>query len=176
MAEKQNDGGSDGAVFRTGAKSGKRLLRISLVIAVAFLAIGVALGLTVAHSQSAGDRASLADAKTQLARLQTALSQSEERNWTYYREIQSSPSITAATSPSAPGSYGDGVYLVGKTIPAGTYDGTITGEVGYWARLKNTTGFVDGIIANGLPGGPFVLTIYPTDIAVELKGVRLTAR
>jgi len=68
------------------------------------------------------------------------------------------------------------VYLVGKTIPAGTYDGTITGEVGYWARLKNTTGFVDGIIANGLPGGPFVLTIYPTDIAVELKGVRLTAR
>jgi len=176
MAEKQNDGGSDGAVFRTGAKSGKRSLRISLVIAVAFLAIGVALGLTVAHSQSAGDRASLAEAKTQLARLQTALSQSEERNWTYYREIQSSPSTTATTSPSAPGSYGDGVYLVGKTIPAGTYDGTITGEVGYWARLKNTTGFVDGIIANGLPGGPFVLTIYPTDIAVELKGVRLTAR
>jgi hypothetical protein len=34
---------------------------------------------------------------------------------------------------------------------------------------------VNGIIANAMPRGPFVLTIFPTDEAVELRGVRLTA-
>jgi hypothetical protein len=32
------------------------------------------------------------------------------------------------------------------------------------------------IIANGIPSGPFVLTIVVSDKAVELRGVRLTAR
>jgi hypothetical protein len=147
-----------------------------VAVAVVFLGIGLALGLAVARSQSAGDRASLAEAHIQMGKLQTALSQSEERNWTYYRETQTSSSSTTVTTTGVPGRYADGVYLVGKEIPPGTYDGVVTGEIGYWARLKNTTGFIDGIIANGIPGGPFVLTIYPTDMAVELRGVRLTAR
>ncbi len=153
-----------------------RILWTMVAIAVVALAIGVTLGLVVERSQSAGDRASLAETKVEMGKLQTALSQAEEQNWTYYLQTQTSSSRTTLTTAGVPGAYGDGVYLVGKELPAGTYDGTVTGSTGYWARLKNTTGFVDGIIANGLPGGPFVLTIYPTDLAVELRGVRLTAR
>jgi hypothetical protein len=81
---------------------------------------------------------------------------------------------TQGTSTSPQETYTDGTYLVNKEISPGTYVGTLTGTVGYWARLKNTTGMVDGIIANGLERGRFVLTIYPTDLALELRGVTLT--
>jgi hypothetical protein len=34
---------------------------------------------------------------------------------------------------------------------------------------------VSGIVANSVERGPFVLTIVPSDVAVELRGVILTA-
>jgi hypothetical protein len=70
----------------------------------------------------------------------------------------------------------DGVYLVGEDIAAGTYDGAVEGETGYWARLEATDGSTSAIIANAIVRGPFVLTIYVGDRAVELRGVTLTAR
>ena len=57
----------------------------------------------------------------------------------------------------------------------GTYRGECTDEFGYWARLRNTTGMVNGIIANNVVRGPFVVTILPADKAVELRGVTLRA-
>ncbi len=72
--------------------------------------------------------------------------------------------------------YGDGIYLVGEDIMAGTYEGVVLGSQGYWARLKATDGLVSSILANAVPRGPFVLTINVSDKAVELRGVRLTSR
>jgi DNA gyrase/topoisomerase IV subunit A len=147
------------------------------------------LGVLVSRSRSAESTTALTDARLQVGELQQALSRSEERNWTYYREREAlkaelararstqttSPPTTDQNGGTDRHTYADGVYAVGEDISPGTYHGVVTGKVGYWARLKNTTGMVDGIIANAAPRGPFVLTIYPTDEAVELRGVRLTA-
>jgi hypothetical protein len=75
-----------------------------------------------------------------------------------------------------PGSFGDGVFLVGDDMAPGTYAGVVTGTVGYWARLRGTDGSIGAIITNGLPRGPFLLTVEPGDKAVELRGVMLTPR
>ncbi len=56
------------------------------------------------------------------------------------------------------------------------YDGVVNGSIGYWARLKGTDGAIASIIENGIPKGPFVLTIESADKAVELRGVTLTER
>lgn len=71
------------------------------------------------------------------------------------------------TSPNAAQktSFGEGMYLVGKDIPAGTYLLTATSEKysGYWERMSNATGESDATIANGL----FDTTAYVTVSAGE---------
>lgn len=124
-----------------------------------------------------------ADAK-QLAEAQRT---SEERIWKLYREREAlqaqldAAEETAAPEPGgprAPGVYGDGVYIVGRDIEPGEYDGAVAagGEAGYWARLKSTDGTVNSIITNGIVTGPFTLTVRQTDRAVELRGVTLVAQ
>jgi hypothetical protein len=159
-----------------------------LAVAFVVLLVGLMAGFSLARSQAAGDRAALADATARLSQAQAALSRSEDRNWTFYRtnealqqqlEQATSPGPTASTTASTAGkkgTYSDGIYLVGEDIPVGTYDGAVTGNVGYWARLNATDGAIASIIDNGLPQGPFVLTIVEGDKAVELRGVTLTAR
>ena len=157
--------------------------------ALALLLLGTLVGFFVARSQSADDSRELLATRDELALVERALSAAEERNWMYYQETESLklqleqaqsgglPSTSTTASGSAPGrAFGDGVYLVGEDIFPGTYDGVVTGEVGYWARLKGTDGIVASIITNGLPRGPFVLTIVESDRAVELRGVILTGR
>jgi hypothetical protein len=61
----------------------------------------------------------------------------------------------------------DGVYLVGVDIKPGTYRNGNEADC-YWARLKNTDGDLDGIIANG-NGGNQVITIKKTDKAFETR-------
>lgn len=64
--------------------------------------------------------------------------------------------------------FSDGTYIVGEDIMPGTYrsDGTS----GYWARLSNTEGGINGIIANDNIHGPSVVTIKKTDKAFETSG------
>ena len=157
-----------------------------MAIGVLLLVAGLMGGFFIGRSQYSGDAAALADANGRLGELQKALAGSEDRNWTYYRtveglktELEQATSSTPATVPSPGGvrtSYSDGVYLVGEDIPAGTYDGVVNGSIGYWARLKTTDGSISSIIENGIPKGPFVLTIEAADKAVELRGVTLTQR
>jgi hypothetical protein len=166
----------------------KRRARLSyswLTIAVVALLVGLMAGFYIARSQTSSDQAALAEANARLGELQFALSRSEDRNWTYYRTSQAlkeelnrvtASTPTTAPPPNAKGTYGPGLYLVGEDIPAGTYDGAVDGSVGYWARLKGTDGAIASIIENGIPKGPFVLTLEPADIAVELRGVTLTER
>jgi hypothetical protein len=158
--------------------------------ALAVLLLGVLVGFLIARSQASGDAALLDESRAQLGELQRALSQAEERNWTYYRANEAlqaeleraradGQTSTSTTTPGLPGAnreYGDGVYLVGEDISPGTYDGVVDGEVGYWARLEATDGSTSAIITNALPRGPFVLTIYSGDRAVELRGVTITPR
>jgi hypothetical protein len=161
---------------------------------VLLLLAGAVIGFFIARSQMNDETAQLAEARAEQGRLAKALTEAQERSSNYYRANetlkaqlesvqtggQSSTSTTVTGSGSEPGSlgtsYSDGVYLVGEDIAAGTYDGVVDGEVGYWARLSATDGTVSAIVANALERGPFVLTIIPSDRAVELRGVRITAR
>jgi hypothetical protein len=157
-----------------------------LGIALAMLLVGVMAGFFIARSQSSGDQAALDDANARVAELQSALSHSEDRNWTYYQNYQtlkaqleqggSSASSTTPSHAPQPGTYTEGVYLVGEDIPAGTFDGAVNGGLGYWARLKDTDGANSSIVENAIVKGPFVLTVQPSDRAVELRGVTLTKR
>jgi hypothetical protein len=172
----------------------KKVPAARIAAGILLLVVGAIIGLFIAHSEVSGERVQLAEAREALSRVTQALSQSEERNSSYYlanqaleaelEKLQSSgttgPDATSTTF-SPPSSdvgkvYGDGIYIVGEDIAAGTYYGVVTGEVGYWARLKATDGMIASIIANGLPRGPFVLTIITSDRALELRGVEITAR
>ena len=153
--------------------------------------VGAVVGFFLARSQTQDDSRTLTETRQELAAVQKALAQAEDRSSSYYRANQllqaqldtlssgstdgSGSSSTTLPSGSAR-TFGDGIYLVGRDIAPGTYDGVVKAAVGYWARLRYTDGLVASIIANGLPQGPFVLTVIESDKAVELRGVELKAR
>jgi hypothetical protein len=60
---------------------------------------------------------------------------------------------------------GDGIYLVGTDIQPGTYRNSGGGDC-YWARLRNLSGGLGSIIANGL-GANQIVTISASDAAFE---------
>lgn len=61
---------------------------------------------------------------------------------------------------------GDGTYLVGADIEPGTYRSAGT-DTCYWARLSGTSGNFEEIIANNFGAGQQVVTIDPSDAALE---------
>jgi len=167
-----------------------RLLPL-IVGALVLLLVGALAGFFIARSQSQATEDELTQARQRLAALQKGQAESEERNWNYYRESEAlkaeiaalkaqpgttEPGSTSTTPSDAAGTFTDGIYLVGDDISPGDYDGVVTGQVGYWARLRGTDGVVGAIVANGLVTGPFVLTVNTSDVAVELRGVKLTSR
>jgi hypothetical protein len=153
------------------------------------LVVGMVSGFYIARSYSSAEAAELREVKVELSKLQKGQAQSELRNWDYYRRVQaliaenealeggrdqtSSSSGIAITGADA---YADGVHIVGEDILPGVYDGVVTGDIGYWARLRGTDGSVGSILANEVVRGPFVLTINESDMALELWGVVITPR
>jgi hypothetical protein len=77
------------------------------------------------------------------------------------------PVKTVTAPPPAPAAAiaEDGTWLVGTDIKPGTYRGSSDGDC-YWARLKNTSGDLEGILANG-NGANQVVTVKKTDKAFE---------
>jgi hypothetical protein len=69
--------------------------------------------------------------------------------------------LTAVAAPTA--TFGDGTHRVGRDIPAGTYRAPKANDGCYWARLRNFTGSLGGIIANGNTSGPEIVRIRRTD-------------
>lgn len=82
----------------------------------------------------------------------------------------------ASAAPSGPltvfgaGTYevgtGDGQVAPGKYKTQGPEDGD---HSCYWARLKNTDGDLESIVANGNAEGPTVVTVGPRDGAFETR-------
>ena len=86
-------------------------------------------------------------------------------------EAVPAPTEQAPTQQAPTGRYAAGVYEVGRDIQPGTYRTQNTNnELGYWARLSDTSGEFSAIIANGTVNGPGVVTIKSTDAAVEFSG------
>jgi hypothetical protein len=91
------------------------------------------------------------------------------------------PSTTAAASTTAAPpppttaksqftTFGDGTYMVGKTVQAGTYRAPGPGDNCYWERLSGFSGSTSDIIANNNTGDPSVITIAPTDAGFRTSG------
>jgi hypothetical protein len=70
---------------------------------------------------------------------------------------------------------GDGTYVVGTDIQAGTYRTSgpsqqSPGQYCSWTRRKDTTGEATSVIASNVTQGPTTVTIKPTDGAFESRG------
>lgn len=95
--------------------------------------------------------------------------QQTEKNPT--EAAKEAPKQEAPATPKGPASsFGDGTFLVGSEILAGTYK--TSNDVGrcYYERLSGLTGSFDDIIANGNPKGPAIIEILPTDKAFKSSG------
>ena len=68
---------------------------------------------------------------------------------------------------SAKPSFGDGTYQVGTDIQPGTYRTREGSPNCYYERLKDFTGGLNSIIANGNTDDPTVVTIKPTDAGFQ---------
>ena len=79
----------------------------------------------------------------------------------------SSPTSESSASPASPSSkfvtFGNGTWVVGKDIQAGTYRTRHNSSGCYFARLKGFSGTLDDIIANENTDAPAVVTILPSD-------------
>lgn len=60
--------------------------------------------------------------------------------------------------PLAESMPGDGTYLIGRQIKAGTYRSP-GGQDCYWARLRDTSGLASSVIASNRRRGPQIVTI-----------------
>ena len=105
---------------------------------------------------------------------ETAQYESEETTPEETTPEETAPEETAQYEPEEPSAGaipGDGTFLVGEDIQPGTYQTDGGGEFGcYWARLSDTSGEFEGIIANGNPQGPTTVTISASDAAFETSG------
>ena len=73
------------------------------------------------------------------------------------------PYPTATPQPSRSTSFGDGTWVIGNDIQAGTYRSSETGSSCYWQRLSGFSGEFDDIIVNELTDALSVVEISPTD-------------
>jgi hypothetical protein len=80
-------------------------------------------------------------------------------------EPPASPVVAVAVvdEPINDGSFGDGTFVVGAELPAGTYRTAASTESCYWARLSGFGGELDDIKANDIGDGPRVVTIDASD-------------
>ena len=76
---------------------------------------------------------------------------------------------TGATTTALRTTFGDGTWVVGKQIAAGTYH-TAGGGDCYWARESDLSGGTSSILANDTPSGPVTVTILPTDVGFQTQG------
>jgi hypothetical protein len=83
------------------------------------------------------------------------------------------PTTPAPTIPTVPPgplpSFGAGTKVVGADIRAGRYL-SLGGPACYFARLRDLSGTIGGIIANENPVGEAIVDIAPTDAAFQSRG------
>lgn len=84
---------------------------------------------------------------------------------------QSPIAVKVTSAAPAPKVWGEGIWQVGKEIPAGSYVTTGNGNC-YWARLKDDSGSFSSIIANDNigDGARGRVGIKATDKFVEFSG------
>lgn len=155
-----------------GPRPGWARKRIVIPAAAVLFFVGVGIG------SAGGDSAATdASAKPTATVTETAAALAAD-------EAEPAPTVTATKTvtakPKPPAEPkvatfpGDGTFVVGDDIKAGTYK-TVgpEDEYGcYWARLKGTSGDFEDIIANGNVTGQTTVTIASSDGAFETTGCK----
>ena len=77
-------------------------------------------------------------------------------------QVPTTPTPTPKPKPSF-ATFGDGTFVVGKDIKAGTYRTRAASPGCYYARLKGFGGTVDDILANDNTDAPAIVTIAASD-------------
>ncbi len=78
------------------------------------------------------------------------------------------PLPTATLLPTTnPNLIRPGTYIVGKDISAGLYEGQAGTNSCYWERLKDVSGTLNSILANGNGIGQFYIRVNDTDYAFK---------
>ncbi len=77
------------------------------------------------------------------------------------------PTNTPIPPTANPNLVEPGTYLVGKDIKSGLYEGQAGTNSCYWARLKDTSGTVDSILANDNSNGQYYIRVKATDYALQ---------
>ena len=90
--------------------------------------------------------------------------------------VSSSLPSTSNTRPDPPGSFRDGMKVVGKDIEPGTYRTRARAPGCYWARLAGFSAEMGDILANGNESGPVIVTIGPGDKGFESRRCGLWSR
>jgi len=115
-------------------------------------------------------REQLATVRRQKDELQAAVSAVEDREAAAaLKETELATRETAVGTAEAAkkaNEFGPGVHLVGTDIQPGQYRNAGSSDC-YWARLSNTTGDLDAILANDNVDGQAIVTIAATDAAFE---------
>ena len=84
--------------------------------------------------------------------------------------FESTGCATWTTDLSAIPFEGDGTYIVGTDLKAGTYANSPVGDNCYWARLKNFGGTLTGVLANDNASGRAIVTIKKSDKGFTTSG------
>ncbi|MFE1444399.1 hypothetical protein [Streptomyces sp. NPDC058739] len=155
------------------APSGKSRRRPALthtLAALGGLTMGVLIGIVSANGDAGGEASGSRPTAAPATRASAA-------------KIPSPDSASRGADEPEPASFqeipGDGTFLVGQEVRAGTYrsDGPAGGLADcYWARLKGTTGDFSEIIANAAGKGPATVTILATDKAFQTSGCQTWKR
>jgi hypothetical protein len=79
-------------------------------------------------------------------------------------------SSAVSAAPLKDRKFGEGAHRVSKAdVWPGTYR-SLGGDGCYWARLKNFSGEIGGILANANADGPTLVTIKPSDKGFDSSG------
>jgi hypothetical protein len=130
--------------------------------AVVALFIGVGIG-SSGDGQAKATDAKPAPTKTVTA-TQTVTAKPDAKPQPKVTVTKTAKPKPAKTEDTASTVGGDGEYLVGQDMAAGTYKtaGSADTELGlpcYWERAKNSSGEFDSIITNGTPKGTARVTV-----------------
>lgn len=77
--------------------------------------------------------------------------------------------IDGAATDSPDAAFGDGVWVVGMDISAGTWRAQPEGGC-YWSRMTGFDGELGSVIANDLPSGPAIVEILASDVGFKTTG------
>ncbi|MFG2342612.1 hypothetical protein [Streptomyces phaeochromogenes] len=147
--------------------------RIVIPAAVVLLFVGAGIG--ASGGEDSGKKASAQPTVTVTAspaELKADAEPAPEVTVTETETVTAKPSKKPA--PKVATIPGDGTFVVGDDIKAGTYktagaeDSVIPNC--YWARLKGTSGDFEDIITNGNVKGPTTVTISSSDGAFQSTG------